>query len=307
MADSIFRNLSSFVLPIYLPFVLDPKVHENYNRDFYPFGLRGSRDLIDPMFHPHRHTEIELFSMGGGPYTRKFGERTEQFSADEIIIFWGCIPHQLLDRADSGEGFIAYFPLETFLQWHLPPAFVHQILGGNCLRIHRSDTVAVAFQALQHWLPLSGRTGTGLPKSEKMIIEGCLGVIAEEALKRLPDQAEEKWMGGSEHHVSRMIEFIVAHRCEPIVADDICDHAGLNSTYGRSVFKKAVGISLHQFLTNYRLEHSKNLLANRDALILDVALESGFGSVSRFHAIFKDRIGVTPKAFRKAVRKVREK
>ncbi|MEM1294667.1 MAG: helix-turn-helix domain-containing protein [Verrucomicrobiota bacterium] len=275
-------------------------MRENYNQDFYPFGLRGRRDLIDPMESSHRHTEIELFSMRGGTYTRKFGEQTEQFSEDEIIVFWGCIPHQLLEKPDRGEGYIAYFPLETFLRWQLPSRFVHQILGGSCLRIPISKSVSLAFEALQHWLPTSGKTGSGLPKSEQMIIEGCLGVIAKEALKNAPVQGEEPRMHGSDHHVSRMIEFVVHNRCEPIVAEDICKHAGLHSTYGRTLFKNAVGISLHQFLTNYRLEHSKNLLANSDALILDVALESGFGSVSRFHAIFKSKIGMTPRAFRQS-------
>ena len=95
---------------------------------------------------------------------------------------------------------------------------------------------------------------------------------------------------------------MVRNRRAPLLADGICSHAKLNPAYGRALFKKTVGTSLHQFLTNLRLEHAKSMLANSDALILDVALECGFGSISRFHAVFKERIGSTPKTFRQKAR-----
>ena len=273
------------------------------DKDFFPFGLRGRQDFIEPMDHAHRHTEIELFSTEDGGFTRKFGEEITSFSKDEIAIFWGCIPHQLLKMPKKRRGFIAYFPLESVLQWQLPPRFVNEILGGRCFRIQRSKTVEVALSALKQWLPLPKQaTSNLLPNSEHMIIEGCLGVLAEEALEGLPIQGRALPAPEGKRHVSKMIEFTVCNRRESLVADDICSCADLHPAYGRALFKKTVGTSLHQFLIKLRLEDAKNMLVNSDALILDVALDCGFGSLSRFHAVFKERIGMTPRAFRQYTR-----
>jgi len=40
------------------------------------------------------------------------------------------------------------------------------------------------------------------------------------------------------------------------------------------------------------------MLATTDAKMIDVAMDSGFGSVSQFHALFKIRCGCTPRAYR---------
>jgi AraC-like DNA-binding protein len=37
-------------------------------------------------------------------------------------------------------------------------------------------------------------------------------------------------------------------------------------------------------------------------LLADIATEVGFGSVSRFHAVFREHTGTSPAAFRRALR-----
>lgn len=270
------------------------------SEDFYPFGLRGRQDVICPMDSPHRHLEVELFSVDDGPFERDFGGRVETFSKDEIVLFWALTPHQLTKIAEPGHGFIAYFPLEAFLHWKLPPAFVRKILGGQSLRVTRNATVEAVLDALRHWLPAPGALNRSLLRSEYMILEGCLGVLAEEALNGIPDLGDSKSLS-NQRHLMEMIEFVAHNRSQNLGSDDVCKHVGLHPAYGRALFKKTAGLTIHQFMINHRIEHAKKMLAMTDLLILDVALDSGFGSLSRFHAVFKDRVGQTPRAFRQQV------
>lgn len=56
------------------------------------------------------------------------------------------------------------------------------------------------------------------------------------------------------------------------------------------------------YLNHYRVQHAKALLSEPDAQarlsILNVAMDSGFGSLASFNRIFKQLVGQTPKEFR---------
>ncbi len=57
--------------------------------------------------------------------------------------------------------------------------------------------------------------------------------------------------------------------------------------------------NLPQLLNEYRVEDAKTLLAETDAPIKTIALESGFNSIASFNRIFKELTGNTPGSYRK--------
>ncbi|MBX2878275.1 MAG: helix-turn-helix domain-containing protein [Saprospiraceae bacterium] len=59
-----------------------------------------------------------------------------------------------------------------------------------------------------------------------------------------------------------------------------------------------------QFINTYRIKHAQGLLLDPDRRsdkIIAIALDSGFGSLSTFNAVFKQATQMTPSAFRKAI------
>jgi transcriptional regulator GlxA family with amidase domain len=61
-----------------------------------------------------------------------------------------------------------------------------------------------------------------------------------------------------------------------------------------TVFKKAVGMTMHQALTGHRLDTVQSLLISSERPIASVAFENAFGSLSRFYAAFESRFETTP-------------
>lgn len=58
-----------------------------------------------------------------------------------------------------------------------------------------------------------------------------------------------------------------------------------------------------QFINTYRIQHAQQLLLDperRTEKIIAIALDSGFGSLSTFNAVFKQATQMTPSAYRKA-------
>ena len=100
----------------------------------------------------------------------------------------------------------------------------------------------------------------------------------------------------------RMLLLIAEHFREPLTGEDVAANVGLNPSYAGTLFRQHVGMGLHDYITECRLSHAKALLATSNQNILDVALDSGFGSVSQFHAVFKKSCGCTPRAYRMSLR-----
>ena len=69
-----------------------------------------------------------------------------------------------------------------------------------------------------------------------------------------------------------------------------------------AVFKRGFGLSLGEFLSRTRVAQVQRLLVTTDRTVLDIALECGFGSASRFHAVFKEQCGQSPADYRKSLR-----
>ena len=69
-----------------------------------------------------------------------------------------------------------------------------------------------------------------------------------------------------------------------------------------NLFRKAFGTTMTAFITQHRISHAQRLLVTTDDAILDVALASGFQSLSRFNEAFKAACGCSPRDYRKVHR-----
>ena len=60
-------------------------------------------------------------------------------------------------------------------------------------------------------------------------------------------------------------------------------------------------MSLIEYIVNLRLDYATALLTQTNKSILDIALETGYSSVSFFIKIFRKKYGVTPMRYKKLI------
>jgi AraC-like DNA-binding protein len=65
------------------------------------------------------------------------------------------------------------------------------------------------------------------------------------------------------------------------------------------IFRELTGVSFRDKQNEARLNHALELLARTDSKVVDIAFESGFGSVSLFNLMFKRRFRMGPRDWRK--------
>lgn len=79
---------------------------------------------------------------------------------------------------------------------------------------------------------------------------------------------------------------------------DVAAYFGYNSEYLTTMIKKATGKTLTEHITESRIERAKELLRSTGKTVREIAYESGFSDEKYFMRVFKNRLDVTPTAFR---------
>ena len=78
----------------------------------------------------------------------------------------------------------------------------------------------------------------------------------------------------------------------------IADAFGYHSYYLNRVFKKSMGLTLHQAVIEERIGLARRLLGNTELSVEEVADEVGFSDRAQFSTAFKKRMGCTPTEYR---------
>jgi len=99
--------------------------------------------------------------------------------------------------------------------------------------------------------------------------------------------------------VEQIAIYIAQNYFNPIKVSDIGQSVGLHPDYANSIFKKAFGCTLSEFIIEERISHAQRKLVTTDTSITEIAFECGFNSISRFNAAFLKINRCTPRDFRK--------
>lgn len=98
--------------------------------------------------------------------------------------------------------------------------------------------------------------------------------------------------------VRKAIEFLQDTYTLEFDLDRVAKVAGLSKYYLIKLFKKAVGLSPHQYIFQLRVERAKNMLASTSKSMADISMELGFFDQSHFSNAFKRFTGISPLAYR---------
>ena len=88
-----------------------------------------------------------------------------------------------------------------------------------------------------------------------------------------------------------------------ISLSDIAKFVFLSPSYFTRAFKEEMNISPISYLLKVRIERAKELLAETDQKVSDIALSVGFSNQQRFNEIFKKHVSTTPLQYRRQVKK----
>lgn len=269
---------------------------------YLTFGLASRHVRAERRAVFHRHNEVELLFVERGAITHLFNARRVTFSAGELAVFWGAVPHLPVAFRPGTQLDWLTVPLAWVLQWNLPAAFTSAILQGRIVRRAGGAQAEADRLLFARW---HADLRTGRSDRRHLVLLEC-----EARLRRLlldgraaPDE------GGARAHlpaaaagkVEAMAAHVARHYAEPLAVEEIARAVGLNPDYAGAVFRRTFGLTLLDYLTALRVSHAQRLLMTTNEKILQVAFAAGFGSASRFYAVFTRTCGLTPRAYRRSL------
>jgi len=103
-----------------------------------------------------------------------------------------------------------------------------------------------------------------------------------------------------------LLEYIDTHYTEDLTLEDMEGMIGFSKYHFSRLFKQYTNYTFCEYLKNRRIQAAEILLEKPDCSITEVALQSGFPSISTFNRIFKEHKNCTPTEFRNLMIKRRQ-
>jgi len=271
--------------------------------EFTPYGFTCELWTPVPMKRADRHNEIELNLLKQGSLTYLIGGNTVTIPAGRLAVFWAAIPHQIISSSGEAEYYVATIPLSWFIQCQFPAHFVDAVLHARVVLDPESNPREGDLEMLERWVhdfetPDPQKRRAAFLEIESRLLRFAAALPKEAGSRSINKAGPVMIETGGLNHVEQMALFIAQHYREKLSAEQISKAAGLHPNYAMAVFKKALGITLLDCLTQHRVSHAQRVLATTNDKIIDVAFDSGFSSVSRFHEAFKRWCGCSPKEYR---------
>lgn len=96
--------------------------------------------------------------------------------------------------------------------------------------------------------------------------------------------------------IHKSLKYIKDNITQPISISQLAYDLNMSETNFCNSFKKIEGITPKEYITNLKLAKAKDMLKNQN--VTEVAFNLGYGNISHFIALFKNKYGITPKQYK---------
>lgn len=98
--------------------------------------------------------------------------------------------------------------------------------------------------------------------------------------------------------ISKSVKYIQNNIMQPMSVRQLAYNLNMSEANFCNLFKKVMGISPKEYMTNLKLAKARELLKSQN--VTEVAFDLGYENISHFITLFKAKYGMTPKQYQKA-------
>jgi AraC-like DNA-binding protein len=270
-----------------------------------PNNLIVSHEQPGIMNRPHWHAQVEVNFVFSGQLEYRMHGHSLVLKAGDLCLFWGGLPHQVIDTTEDAFFIAIHLPLVHFFRLRLPARLTHKLMHGATLLSDRTDPTDTT--SFERWADYMRSDHPG--RREHAVDELLLRIerMQFEPYRLIEPRGLREGDGDlmdmqSFHNIGQICDFITENFREDIDSVDIASSADIHPKYAMSVFKKSTGMTLNEYVNLLRLSYAQAMLMREDGNVLRVAMESGFGSLSAFNKSFRKNAGKSPSDFRRESR-----
>ena len=281
---------------------MDYSQYENYGFDrVSAFNL--STGYTERSYQAHWHSYGEFVLVGPGT-TNVFmvNQTTYELTEGDFLLVWPMEMHAIIDadRKESlviqfSNGFInSLFDLQRIMHFY-------RNLHVLCIRSHP--------QLVARLRTIADRMKEVFLAAEPDRELRCCMLLMEFML--ILDEHREEFApeirGGESYSytgtVMRRMIMVTDYIRNNLTADDLSQGAmaamaGISKDYFSRIFRSVTGMNYSKWLNMIRLDRATALLADRERTLTEIAMLSGFQSISSFNRVFRTEKGMSPGEYR---------
>jgi AraC-like DNA-binding protein len=274
----------------------------------FPLALRRlSFVATDPAPPLTWHTYLELFILLSPECRLQMGGQEVVLGAGDVLVMDHLKLHAVTGFPGRAEAIVVRFMPEIVRGIGTAAADHLLLLPFLCQRedtphvVRTTDAAApVVLETLAHVIGHCAQAGqspywqTGARGYFLLLLHHLAQHCgAAEQLKERFDQQKTKT-----HRLRAVFEYIGENYANRISLPQMAAVARLSRPQFHTVFKRATGMTLVDYLTQVRLTHAARLLQQTDRSIAEIASAVGFADQSYFDRRFRRHYGRTPRVFR---------
>ena len=286
-------------------------VVESQNQSFYDLGMALNLQSVGAgriATYDHIHELIEFLYVKEGSFRAYVNDIEYNIGKGDMLLVRSNAAHRVYA---TGENTSSYYVLKFKLSFIFDVAreqnaadyvlrFVLDKGGAKTHWIADAPENRGVFEAFDRLVEIEESDSMCKDVALKLgaaqvVLETLRGIISEETPWELPIGTKSNLTA----HIYKTIKHINRHYSEDLDAEKCARSANMSYSYFSRSFKAITGKSFKEYLNMVRINHAEQLLLSGDKDITEIAMESGYNSVSYFISMCKKIKGQTPLQIRK--------
>lgn len=248
----------------------------------------------------HWHDDVEFISVLSGEMQYNInGEVVKLDAGDGIFVNSRELHYGFSQECKECEFICVLFhPMLLCMNEHIEKTYVEPIISNEyfsykvlCEREEWESRILAAVRQMYEVL-----SGAAPQLQIQSLFCGLWSILYEHA----PGEPRETGKRNRQLSVLRdMVGYIQRNYREKISLEDIADVGHMCKSKCGELFRSYTGKTPFQYLTDYRLKKSIDLLNDTDLTIAEIGYEVGFSGASYYTETFRKYFGCSPREYRK--------
>lgn len=258
----------------------------------FPFHIISHTDKLGTYSVPHHwHDEIEIIYLEYGHINIYCNEQEYILSPGDFYVVNTNELHHILGVTPSLHHAIIFHPklLDFNFFDKTEETYIKPITSGH------SKFVSQIYQDTKYTDVLSTLTKTDYQNylTIKILLYTLINHFYQENNIQVDFQPDKY------NDLKKVILFIQNNYNTSLTLEMIANQLMISPNHLCKYFKKKMGMTVFQYINQYRINRAIYHLLHTDLSVIDIALDCGFDNISYFIRTFKNVTGTTPKQYRK--------
>ena len=281
---------------------MDYSQYENYGFDrVSAFNLSTGYEKRSYQAHWHSYGEILLVGPGK---TNIFmvNQKTYELVEGDFLLIWPTEMHAIID-ADRKESLVIQYSnafMNTLFDLQRIMHF-YRNLHVLCIKAH-PELVGRLRAIAEKMKTIFFSSGADRELRCCMLLMEFMLTLDEHREEFAPEIRSGDPYSYTDTVMRRML-MVTDYIKNNLTADDLsqgtmAEMAGISKDYFSRIFRSVTGLNYSKWLNLIRLEKAAELLADKDMTLTEIAMLSGFQSISSFNRVFHTEKGMSPGEYR---------